>query len=93
MIAFLFPVIPIGTHFGSVRYSCPFRAPDGEVREIVVELSQDEIADCQRQVLGGDGPGAPGGPIERMYAWHRAVKEVPVEFAPVYEQAQRITVQ
>jgi hypothetical protein len=58
----------------------------------VVELAPNEIADvlCHRAL--GRGAGAPGGPLERGYAWHRAVKMVPAEFAPMFDQGQRLTV-
>jgi hypothetical protein len=60
-----------------MRYACSFRAPDGGTREVVVELSKDEIADCLRQVRDGQGSGVPNGPLPRAFAWRRAVQIAP----------------
>jgi hypothetical protein len=71
-----------------VKYLCPFRAPDGSTREIIVELSQDEIADCMRNFRGGEGPGVPNGPVPLAYAWRRASMEAPFpEFEPLFGRA------
>jgi hypothetical protein len=76
----------------SVKYLCPFRSPAGEVREVVVELADNEVADVLRHRALGKGAGAPGGPLERGYALHHASKEVPVDFTPLFDQCRPIVV-
>jgi hypothetical protein len=73
-----------------IRYACPFRSPAGEVCDVVVTLSVDENWDVTRHRAIGRRAGAPGGPLERAYAWHRAAKEVPADFTPLFDQAQRV---
>jgi hypothetical protein len=75
----------------TIRYSCPFRSPAGEVRDVVVELGPNEVSDVMRHRAEGRAAGAPGGPLERGYAWHRAVKTVPAEFTPLFDQDRCIT--
>jgi hypothetical protein len=55
-------------------------------------LSADEVADVMRHRREGRAAGAPGGPLERGYAWHHAVREVPAKFVPLFGQARRLTV-
>jgi hypothetical protein len=76
----------------SVKYVCPFYDKiRGEVCDIVVELTQDEIDDCILHSREGRGPGViPDGPLPRSYAWHRAVKEVPREFEPLFHQTHLV---
>jgi hypothetical protein len=73
-----------------IRYACPFRSPAGEVRDVVVALTTDEVWDVVRHRAIGRRAGAPGGPLERGYAWRHAVKEVPADFVPLFDQAQRV---
>jgi hypothetical protein len=73
-----------------IRYCCPFRSPAGEVRDVVVELSQDEIADCVRHFRGGNGPGVPNGPLPRMYALNRATTLAPSNFEAVLDAIQLV---
>ena len=72
-----------------MKYACSFRAPDGELHEVVVTLSADELADCLRNFRGGDGPGAPNGPVPRAYAWRRASQVVP-EFALLFPEIRLV---
>ena len=67
----------------AVKYLCPFRAPDGSTREVVVTLSADEQGDCVRNF-----PDAPTNPLSLHYAWRRASMEAPFpEFEPLFDQA------
>ena len=69
-----------------MRYCCPFKAASGKVRTIVVELSQDEIADCARNF-----PTAAVNPLSLSYAWRRATQEAPFpEFEPLFGQARLV---
>jgi hypothetical protein len=72
-----------------IRYLCRFCSVIGEVRDVLVELSPSEIRDVLNH---HHGAGAPGGPLERRYAWDRAKRSVPAEFMPLYDQDRRITV-
>ena len=74
----------------SIKYLCPFRSPTGEIREVVVTLSDNEVGDVLRHRALGRGAGAPGGPLEKGYAWRHAVQEVPVDFMPLFEQAHLV---
>jgi hypothetical protein len=73
-----------------IRYVCPFRSPAGETRDVIVQLSAHETADVLRHHREGRSAGAPGGPLERGYAWHRATKMVPAEFTPLFDQDRRV---
>jgi hypothetical protein len=73
-----------------VKYICPFRSPAGEVHDVVVELTPDEIGNCARNLRGGNGPGAPNGPLPRAYAWRRATRLVLPEFEPVIDQIRLV---
>jgi hypothetical protein len=74
----------------SIQYVCRFCNAAGEVREVLVSLSEDEVADVIRHRAEGRAAGAPGGPLERGLAWHRAVKEVPAEFAPLFDRGRLV---
>jgi hypothetical protein len=73
-----------------IKYVCSFRTSDGELREVVVELSPDEIADCERHFRGGNGPGVPNGPLPRMYATRRASRSVPPWFKPDFDEIRLV---
>jgi hypothetical protein len=67
-----------------IGYVCPFRSSTtGEVRDIVVELSLDEVKDVLRH-------GPVYGPLARGYAWHRAARIAPDGFVPVFDQDQLV---
>jgi hypothetical protein len=70
---------------------CPFRSTTGEIHEIVVTLSANEVADVMRHRREGRGAGEPGGPLEKRYAWDHALRAAPSsEFVPLFDQAQRV---
>jgi hypothetical protein len=76
-----------------IRYALPFVSKrTGERRTIVVSLAQHEVADVlYHRALRRNGAGGIGGPLEKMYAWHRAARAAPEEeFTPIYEQARRL---
>jgi hypothetical protein len=75
-----------------IRYALPFvHERTGERRTIVVLLAAPELDDVGYQfALRPDGAAAPGGPLERMYAWHRGARAVPEGFAPIYAEARRL---
>jgi hypothetical protein len=75
-----------------IRYVCRFVNASGEVHEVLVSLSEDEVADVLRHRAEGRAAGAPGGPLERGLAWHRAVKAMPPGCEPLLDQAKRVTV-
>ena len=74
-----------------IAYVCPFRSPAGEVCEVLVELTAEQVEDVLSHRAMGKQAGAPGGPLELGYAWHLAAREAPVRFEPLYAQARRIT--
>jgi hypothetical protein len=76
-----------------ISYVCPFRDATGEVHEVVVSLSDNEMGDVLRHRARGHACGNAHGPLARAYAWHRAVKLMPAEFAPLFDQAHPIVVQ
>jgi hypothetical protein len=74
----------------NIKYVCRFRSVTGEVRDVVVELSAHETADVLRHHREGLAAGAPGGPLERGYAHHRAAKMVPAGFVPLFGEDRRV---
>jgi hypothetical protein len=73
-----------------IRYVCPFRSSAGEIRDIVVSLELHELEDVERHRREGHGCGSVHGPLAKYYAWSRAARTVPPEFAPIYEQARLV---
>jgi hypothetical protein len=73
----------------SIRYSCPFRSSAG-VCEVIVQLSEAEAQDLQHHRALGKQAGSANGPLAKYYAWNRAARMVPPEFAPIYEQARLV---
>jgi hypothetical protein len=66
-----------------IKYACPFRSATGELHEVVVTLSADELGDCARNF-----PDAPTNPLSLAYAWRRATMEAPFpKFEPLFDQA------
>jgi hypothetical protein len=75
-----------------IKYLCRFRSPNGKTHDVIVQLSDIEMIDVLRHRAHGCGAGEPGGPIERNYAWRRAVEKAPEGFEPLYDQDERIVV-
>ena len=72
-----------------IKYLCRFRSPSGKTHDVIVQLSDIEMIDVLRHRAHGCGA---ADPIERNYAWHRAVREAPEGFEPLYDQDERIVV-
>jgi hypothetical protein len=69
----------------TVKYVCDCVSKTGELRTIVVELDNDEIADARRN-LGIDGP------VARSYVMRRASRSVPIGFDPVVNSVKQVQV-
>jgi hypothetical protein len=74
------------------KYAVTFTSARGEQREVVVELTEEEQADCARQALSHGCPGEGWPPLEKRYAACRAAAGLPPEFVETFPEIHRVIV-
>jgi hypothetical protein len=72
------------------KYAVTFTSARGEQREVVVELTEEELSDCARQALSHGQTEWP--PLERRYAATRAAAGMPPEFVGTFPEIHRVIV-